>query len=29
MKTNVMAGQVSLFGLDSPYGKTCLMCFNA
>ena len=23
MKTNVMAGQVSLFGLDSPYGKTC------
>ena len=22
MKTNVMAGQVSLFGLDSPYGKT-------
>ena len=23
MKTNVMAGQVSLFGPDSPYGKTC------
>ena len=22
MKTNVMAGQVSLFGLDLPYGKT-------
>ncbi len=23
MKTNVMAGQVSLFGPDLPYGKTC------
>ncbi len=23
MKTNVMAGQVSMFGPDSPYGKTC------